>query len=201
MKKELIYLIEYSVKNPHQEDVALYIFLVQTLASMELYTPTKYTQEQIIALMKHAHMMPPTSLEEALKRVDSALEAMLPKALSEGKKRLFHTLIASNFPKKKGFLEHSYALFESQLEPVEKSIYHALLAYIAGLNRGLGLFYCVGQTSEPETFVVFGKALHVKLLELIFNEEEKALLSKGLSDLMGVYVGLYGNYLYTKSSF
>lgn len=201
MKKELTYLIEYSIKNPHQEGVVLHDFLVQTLASMELYTPTKYTQKQIITLMTHANITPPTSLEEALKRVDTLLETMLPKALNEGKKHLFHTLIASNFPQKKGFLEHSYALFESQLEPVEKSIYHALRAYVKGLSLGLGLFYCFGKSCTPEALLAFAQTLHVKLLELIFNKEETMLLSKGLSELMGVYVGLYGNYLYAKNAF
>ncbi len=37
-------------------------------------------------------------------------------------------------------------------------------------------------------------------MESIFNEEEKALLEKGLKELMGVYVGIYGKYLYEKKS-
>jgi hypothetical protein len=44
--------------------------------------------------------------------------------------------------------------------------------------------------------VCFGELLHEKLLNLLFNEEEKTHLSQGLKELLGVYLSLYGKYLY-----
>lgn len=200
MKKEILYLTEYLAKSESEQAKAFYELLVQTLATFELYTPTKFTQAQISALMARQGFGAPSSFEAGVKALDTALEQTLPSSLQEAKKTLFMTLLTVNFPKKKSFLSVSLELFLSQLEPVEKSIYENLLAYVSGLNRALALFFVLGKeeasTFTPERLVAFGDALHVKLVELVFNEEEKALLSQGLKELLGVYLSLYGKYLY-----
>ena len=200
MKKEIIYLIEYLSKSPNVGESELYREMSATLASLEIYTPSKYDQEQIKTLMTRMGVTPPVSFEDAVVSLDKVLENALPSEISQMKKSIFHTLIASNFPKKKAFLDHSYAFFISQLEPVEKSIYDNLTSYVVSLNRAFGVFYvlCQDETMlhQPETFVAFGNALHVKLLSLIYNEEEQSLLENGLRELLGVYLGLYGKYLY-----
>ena len=127
------------------------------------------------------------------------VQEALPQELLAFRQTIFHTLLNTNFPKKKNFLEHSLVLFESQLEPAEKSIYHTLSAYVIGLNRGLSLFYLLGKTSTPETLMLFSHTLHVSLLAFIFNEEERGFLSEGLTQLLGVYLSLYGKYLYEKN--
>lgn len=200
MKKEILYLTEYLAKSQSDDASAFYELLVQNLTSLELYTPTKFTQAQIGSLMSRQGFCAPSGFVEGLKALDTAFEKALPKPLQEAKKSLFMTLLSANFPKKKGFLNVSLDLFLSQLEPVEKSIYENLLAYVAGLNRALALFFVLGKEDvnnfTPERLVAFGESLHVKLLEFLFNEEEKALLSQGLKELLGVYLSLYGKYLY-----
>ena len=200
MKKEILYLTEYLAKSANEQERALYELLVQTLTTLELYTPTKFSQAQISALMARQELSVPASFEEGVKALDRCLESALPKELQEAKKSLFMTLLTVNFPKKKGFLGVSLELFLSQLEPVEKSIYENLLAYVSGLNRALALFFVLGkedaQNFTPERLVSLAETLHEKLLELVFNEEEKALLSQGLKELLGVYLSLYGKYLY-----
>jgi hypothetical protein len=200
MKKEILYLTEYLAKSDNEHVSAFYAVLVQTLATFELYTPTKFTQPQIGALMMRQDLCVPSSMEEGVKALDAALEQLLPSTLQEAKKSLFITLLNANFPKKKSFLSVSLEFFLSQLEPVENSIYENLLAYVSGLNRALALFFVLGKeeasTFTPERLVAFGEALHVKLLALVFNEEENALLSQGLKELLGVYLSLYGKYLY-----
>ena len=200
MKKEILYLTEYLAKSENAQEKAFYELLVQTLTSLELYTPTKFTQVQIGSLMSRQGFCTPSNFEEGVKALDSVLDVALPKPLQEAKKSLFMTLLNANFPKKKGFLSVSLDLFLSQLEPVEKSIYENLLAYVSGLNRSLALFFVLGKEDAhnftPECLVAFGESLHVRLLKLLFNEEEKALLSQGLKELLGVYLSLYGKYLY-----
>ncbi|KFL35284.1 MULTISPECIES: hypothetical protein [unclassified Sulfurospirillum] len=200
MKKEILYLTEYLAKSDNAHVSAFYAVLVQTLATFELYTPTKFTQPQIGALMMRQGLCAPSSYDVGVKALDAALEQLLPLPLQEAKKSLFITLLNANFPKKKSFLSVSLELFLSQLEPVEKSIYENLLAYVSGLNRALALFFVLGKEEAssftPERLVAFGEALHVKLLELVFNEEENALLSQGLKELLGVYLSLYGKHLY-----
>jgi len=200
MKKEILYLTEYLAKSDNEQESAFYALLMQTLVYLELYTPTKFTQAQIISLMSRQEYNTPSSLEEGVKTLDVALDKALPLALQEAKKSLFMTLLNANFPKKKSFLSVSLELFLSQLEPVEKSIYENLLAYVSGLNRALALFFVLAKddttTFTPERLVLFGETLHGKILELVFNEEEKALLSQGLKELLGVYLSLYGKYLY-----
>ena len=200
MKKEILYLTEYLSKSDNAQEKAFYEVLVQTLTTFELYMPTKFTQAQISALMSHQGFGVPSSFKEGVKSLDAALEQALPSSLHEAKKNLFMTLLRVNFPKKKSFLSVSLELFLSQLEPVEKSIYENLLAYVSGLNRSLALFFLLSKEERsiftPERLVAFGDALHVTLLDLVFNEEEKALLSQGLKELLGVYLSLYGKYLY-----
>lgn len=200
MKKEILYLTEYLAKSESAQENAFYELLMQNLVSQELYTPTKFTQAQIASLMQRQGLCAPSSFEEGVKALDTALEQALPKPLQEAKKTLFMTLLNANFPKKRGFLNVSLDLFLSQLEPVEKSIYENLLAYVSGLNRSLALFFVLGkeacQNFTPERFVKFAEVLHEKLLDLVFNEEEKALMGQGLKELLGVYLSLYGKYLY-----
>ncbi|WP_333804083.1 hypothetical protein [Sulfurospirillum sp.] len=200
MKKEILYLTEYLAKSEGEQERIFYALLMQNLASQELYTPTKFTQAQIETLMSRQGFSPPSGFIEGTKALDAAFESALPAPLQEAKKSLFMTLLNVNFPKKKGFLSVSLELFLSQLEPVEKSIYENLLAYVAGLNRALALFFILGkedtQNFAPERLIAFGESLHDKLLEFLFNEEEKALLSQGLKELLGVYLSLYGKYLY-----
>ena len=197
MKKEILYLIEYLAKS---KENPFYVLLLESLNEMMLYTPTRFTPAQISALMEHHSLLLPKNTQEGMAQLEKCLEAYLPEELNEGKKALFMTLLEVNFPKKKGFLNISLELFLSQLEPVEKSIYENLLAYISGLNRALALFFVLAkeepQTFTPESFVRFGEDLHVKLRELIFNDEEKNFLEKGLKELLGVYLTLYGKYLY-----
>ena len=200
MKKEILYLTEYLAKSKSEEERAFYELLMQNFASLELYTPTKFTQSQIGVLLQHQHLNVPSNFQEGVKALDNALALALPNELQDAKKSLFITLLNVNFPKKKSFLSVSMDLFLSQLEPVEKSIYENLLAYILGLNRALALFCILGkedvQKFTPEHLVAFGESLHAKLLVLLYNEEEKVLLQQGLKELLGVYLTLYGQYLY-----
>lgn len=200
MKKEILYLTEYLAKSENEQERTFYALLIQTLADLEVYSPTKFTQAQIGSLMSRQGLNIPSSCKEGIQALDSLFESIIPKPLQEAKKTLFMTLLNVNFPKKKGFLSVSLDLFLSQLEPVEKSIYENLLAYVSGLNRVLALFFILGkedtQNFTPERLVAFGESLHGKLLEFLFNEEETALLSQGLKELLGVYLSLYGKYLY-----
>jgi len=196
MKKEIIYLTEYLAKSQQKGEFEPYEAILQKLHTLEIYTPSKYSQGHIQALLKHGGWNVPSSFEDAILQLDIALETFLQNEISRLKKRIFNTLIASNFPQKKGFLEHSYALFISQLEPVEKTIFDNVTSYVLHINRGLGIFCGVADVQSPENFVAFGHALHVKLLELIYNEEERVLLSNGLKELLGVYLGVYGKYLF-----
>lgn len=197
MKKETLYLIEYLAKS---EKNPFYARVIEHLTSCMLYSPSSLTQTRLSTVMHHYGLEIPKDENDAQKRLDVALDAVLPSSLNEGKKALFMTLLASNFPKKKGFLTLSLELFLSQLEPVEKSIYENLLAYVSGLNRGLALFYVLAkeQTTPftPEQLVSLGSFLHVTLCQLIFNEEELGALEEGLKSLMSVYLTLYGKYLY-----
>lgn len=200
MKKEILYLTEYLAKSESEQERTFYALLIENLSVLEVYSPTKFTQAQIGSLMLRQGLNVPSSFKEGIQALDSLFESVIPKPLQEAKKTLFMTLLNGNFPKKKGFLSVSLDLFLSQLEPVEKSIYENLLAYVSGLNRALAFFFILGkedaQNFTPERLVAFGESLHGKLLDFLFNEEEKALLSQGLKELLGVYLSLYGKYLY-----
>jgi len=200
MKKEMMYLLEF-LRISEQADIAqIYLAIADGLENALLYVPSRYTPTKVQVLMRHSGYCVPQTSEEATKRLDSLLETSLPENLIQSRKVIYHTLLRSNFPKQKGFLEHSLAIFESQLEPVQKSIYQNISTYVICLNRALALFFTLDKKSSPESLFFFSQSLHVSLLSLIFNEDEKAFLAKGLQELMGVYVGLYGKYLYEERS-
>lgn len=196
MKKEIIYLLEYLGKSENDNAANLPKEMILALETTLLYSPSHYSQTKIQTLMRHLNYHVPETFEEALTLFDARLEAMLPSSLLAMRKTILKTLLASNFPKKKSFLEHSLTLFESQLEPVEKNIFQSIIAYVIGLNRALSLFFILGEKSTPEMLLNFAQFLHVKLLASLLHEEERVFLEKGLNELMGVYVGIYGKYLY-----
>ena len=196
MKKEIIYLMEYLSKSDKDDEAKLYQAIVHALERTVLYTPSRYTQEKLRILMRHATFETPENFQEALKLLDARFEELIPSSLMQMRKTILKTLLISNFPKKKGFLEHSYALFISELEPVEKTIFDNLTSYVLHINRGLGVFCSVENMQSPENFVAFGNALHGKLLKFIYNEEERLLMNNGLKELLSVYLGIYGRYHY-----
>lgn len=201
MKTNIRYLIEFLAKQDDVLTSSPYRCMIELLETFELYLPSKYTATQITQLMQRSNMCVPASCEEGVTLFDAYMEEHLPATLFDARKTLFMTLLHANFPKKKGFLAHSLELFVSQLEPVEKSIYENLLAYVTGLNRALSFFSVLGakesQRFSPEVMVRYAEAMHVYLISVLFNDEEKALMEKGLRELLGVYLSLYGRYLYT----
>lgn len=196
MKKELFYLIELLAKNEEKSLAEPYKTMLDSFSLLEIYTPTKYTQKQIRHIMSSCALPLPSSHEDAIARIDEKLANMLPEVIEHNKKQIFLTLLLANFPKKKKFLDHSLQLFISQLEPVEKQIYDNIVAYVITLNRVLSIFYIIGANSTPEDFLIFANTLHVKLLYLIFNDEERVHIENALKTLLGVYLSLYGKFLY-----
>ncbi len=196
MKKEIVYLVEFLSKSDNSLVNETYFTMLHELNTLEIYRPSKYSQEQLKTIMLRSNMSIPTSDEEAVLALDKVLETCLPVDMISMKKQIFLTLLSANFPKKKAFLHQRIEFFITQLEPVEKQIFDNLLSYILGLNRALGLFYTLAFKNTPEDFIAYGNALHVKLLAIIYNKEEQALLDNALKELLGVYLSLYGKYLY-----
>ena len=56
--------------------------------------------------------------------------------------------------------------------------------------------YTKDDVREPEVFIEFASGVHVKLIEMIFNKEEKELLADKLKEIMGVYLSVYARFLY-----
>ena len=54
MKKEIIYLMEYLSKSDKDDEAKLYQAIVHALERTVLYTPSRYTQEKLRILMRHA---------------------------------------------------------------------------------------------------------------------------------------------------
>ncbi len=148
---------------------------------------SKYGVKSINVLAKRDGFIVPSNFEDALIELDKKLNSLIDKDIIEAKKQLFETIITSNFKKKK-----------ESFDKVESSIYKCLLSYISGLTRSLELFfvYTKNDVKEPEVFIEFANTVHEKLLNTIFNKEEKELLSDKLKEIMSVYLSVYARYLY-----
>lgn len=185
-QKEINYLLEILAKSTTKQS-DLYAFIIDFLGEHLLYTHSNFPLKTLYILAKKEGFDFENDFEQLLKRLDTLLEKNLHSEIKEAKAQLFETLLSSNFKKKK-----------EQFDKVETSIYKCLSAYIFGLTRGLEIFYTysLDNVKEPEVFIEYANTLHVKLLEAIFNESEKALLQTKLKEIMSVYLSLYARYLY-----
>lgn len=186
MKKDINYLIEYLAKS-EDKNANLYKDILSFFSEHLIYTSSSFKLKSLKALALKDGVELADSFDAVLKQLDSFLEENIDKDISEAKKQLLETILSSNFKKKK-----------EEFDKVETSIYKCLTSYIFGLCRGLEIYYIYAKENikEPELFIEYGSFLHVKLLNTIFNKEEKALLEEKLKELMGVYLSLYARYLY-----
>jgi flagellin-specific chaperone FliS len=179
MNKKINYLIEYLAKSEN----VLYKDILEQLDKNSIYTKTKYEPKTIKVLASKSGIV----IDDAQKLLDDTLQEEVHENLIEAKKQLFETLIKANFKKEK-----------EQFDKVETSIFKCLSSYIIGITKAFDIFYVYTKNNqqEPEVFIEFANALHVKLVHSIFNEEEIKLLKDKLKEVMGVYLSIYARYLY-----
>ena len=179
MNRQNNYLIEYLAKSEN----FLYRDILVFFEKNSIYTATKYEPKTIKVLAQKSGL----EIDDAEKLLDESLKKELHKRLIEAKKQLFETLIKANFKKKK---EH--------FDKVETSIFKCLSSYIVGITKAFDVFYVYTKNNQqkPELFIEFANTLHVKLVNSIFNKEEKELLEDKLKEVMSVYLALYAKYLY-----
>jgi len=186
MNKNINYLIEFLAKSD-EKNADFYKHLLIFFKKHYIYTESKYDIETLNILALRNKIEIASSFEHGLKKLDMILEDDMNSEIKEAKKQLLQTIISSNFKKKK-----------EDLNKVETSIYKCITSYIFGLTRALELFYMYTKDDvrEPEVFIEFASSVHVKLIEIIFNKEEKELLEAKLKEIMGVYLSVYARYLY-----
>lgn len=186
MNKEINYLIEYLAKSS-DKNALIYKDILEFFSEHLIYAISKYKIKSLQVLAAKNDIELANSFDAVLKRLDTLLEENMNDEIKEAKKQLLDTIIQSNFKKKK-----------EQFDKVETSIYKCLTSYIYGLTRGFEIFYMYTKDNvkEPEVFIEYGNFLHVKLIDTIFNEEEKALLEEKLKEVMSIYLSVYARSLY-----
>lgn len=187
MNKEINYLIEFLAKIDEKKESDFFKVILEFFKKHYIYSISKYEAKTLNVLAKRNGFEIPLNFEEALKSLDKKLSLYIDKDISEAKKQLFQTIVSSNFKKKK-----------ENFDKVESSIYKCLLAYTSGITRSFELFfiYTKNDVKEPEVFIEFANHMHEKLLNTIFNKEEKELLADKLKKIMSVYLCIYARYLY-----
>lgn len=186
MNKNINYLIEFLAKSD-EKNADIYKNLLDFFREHYIYTSSKYEIKTLNVLALRSKIEPALNFKHGLKQLDEILSKSLNSDIKEAKEQLLKTIITTNFKKKK-----------EDLDKVETSIYKCITSYIYGLSRSLELFYMYTKDDlkEPEIFIDFANIVHVKLIEMIFNKEEKELLEEKLKEVMGVYLALYAKYLY-----
>jgi len=186
MNKNINYLIEFLAKSD-EKNADFYKYLLDFFREHYIYTSSKYELKTLNVLALRSKIEPALNFEHGLKQLDEILSECLNSDIKEAKEQLLQTIITTNFKKKK-----------EDLDKVETSIYKCITAYIYGLSRSLELFYIYTKDDlkEPEIFINFANSIHVKLIEMIFNKEEKELLEEKLREIMAIYLSLYARYLY-----
>lgn len=197
MNKKLNYTIEYMAKT-EDESSLLYEKVLEFFKEHYIYTASKYELSTLSILANKSDIKLPKNFKNGVKKLDIILEKNLNGEIKEAKRELLYTISKTNFPKKQKYLNKSIKKFEEKLEKVELKIYQSITAYIYGITRVLELFYVYtyDEKKEPELFIEYANTMHIELIELIFNKEEKELLSEKLKEIMSVYLSLYARYLY-----
>jgi len=186
MNKNINYLIEYLAKSD-EKNADFYKYLLDFLKEHYIYTASKYDIKTLNVLATRNKLELALNFGNGLNQLDKILEEGMNSEIKEAKEQLLETIIATNFKKKK-----------ENFDKVETSIYKCITSYIYGLTRALELFYMYTKDDvrEPEVFIEFASGVHAKLLEMIFNKEEKKLLADKLKEIMGVYLSVYARFLY-----
>lgn len=187
MNKNINYLIEYLAKSDEEKNASFYNYVLDFLKEHYIYTASKYDIKTLNVLAKRSKIELASTYNDALKLLDKELQENMNSEIKEAKEQLLETIITSNFKKKK-----------EDFDKVETSIYKCLISYVFGLTRALEIFYMYTKddVKEPEVFIEFANGTHTKLIEIIFNKEEKELLADKLKEIMGVYLSVYARYLY-----
>lgn len=186
MNKNINYLIEFLAKSD-EKNADIYKYLLAFFKEHYIYTSSKYEIKTLNVLALRSKIELALNFEHGLKQLDKILDESINSDIKEAKEQLLQTIITTNFKKKK-----------EDLDKVETSIYKCITSYIYGLTRALELFYMYTKddVKEPEVFIEFANSVHVKLIEMIFNKEEKKLLAEKLREIMAVYLSIYARYLY-----
>lgn len=186
MNKNLNYLIEYLAKSG-EKNSDFYKYLLDFLKEHYIYATSKYDIKTLNLLATRSKIDTVANFEKALEELDKNLKKSMNSEIKEAKEQLLESIISSNFKKKK-----------EDFDKVETSIYKCIVSYIFGLTRALEIFYMYTKDDlkEPEVFIEFASSIHVKLVEMIFNKEEKELLEDKLKKIMSVYLSVYARYLY-----
>ena len=187
MIKKINYLIEFLAKS-NEKNADFYKYILSFLQEHYIYTVSKYDIETLNILAIRSKLEVASNFENGVKLLDKILQESMNSEIKEAKKQLLKTIIATNFKKKK-----------EDFDKVETSIYKCVTSYIYGLTRALELFYMYTKDDvrEPEVFVEFASGVHIELIEMIFNKEEKELLADKLKEIMSVYLSVYARYLYS----
>lgn len=186
MNKNMNYLIEFLAKSD-ENNADLYQSILVFFKEHYIYTSSKYDIKTLTLLAQRSKIETAVNFDDGLKKLDKILDTSMNSEIREAKEQLLQTIISSNFKKKK-----------EDLDKVETSIYKCITSYIFGLTRALEIFYMYTKddVKDPEVFIEFANSVHVKLVEMIFNTEEKELLSDKLKEIMSVYLSVYARYLY-----
>ena len=186
MSKNINYIIEFLAKSD-EKNADFYKYLLDFLKEHYIYTASKYDIKTLNVLAIRNKLELAASFEDGLNQLDKIFEEGMNSEIKEAKEQLLETIITTNFKKKK-----------EDFDKVETSIYKCITSYVYGLTRALELFYMYTKDDvrEPEVFIEFASRVHAKLLEMIFNKEEKELLADKLKEIMGVYLSVYARFLY-----
>lgn len=187
MNKNINYLIEFLAKSDDNKNVNFYCHILEFLKKQYIYTASKYDVKTLNILATRNKLEVALNFEDGVNQLDQILLKSINSEIKEAKEQFLKTIITTNFKKKK-----------ENFDKVETSIYKCITSYVFGLTRAIEIFYMYTKDDlkEPEVFVEFASEVHVKLIEMIFNKEEKELLEDKLKEIMSVYLSLYARYLY-----
>ena len=186
MNKNINYLIEFLAKSDVKNE-NLYKYILDFFKSHYIYSFSKYEIKTLNFLAQRNKIDIALNFDNGVEKLDKILKESISSDIRDAKAQLLETIIKTNFKKKK-----------ENFDKVETSIYRCIVAYILGLTRALEIFYIYTKDDEieVETYIEFANSVHIKLIEIIFNKEEKELLADKLKEIMGVYLSVYARFLY-----
>lgn len=132
------------------------------------------------------------ALMDLIKELNISVSENIDSKLKEAKSTLFINLLKGNFPTKKHLLTKNLTEFEDSLNHVEKSIFENIRSFISHVTLAIEVFLHFSEF-DIEKITAYINGLHETIIDMIFNDVEKEMLSENLKQVSVIYLTLYAS--------
>ncbi len=179
-------LVKYEKNSDNEKILNYYQKMIMLLNEFSNFTISNKNFEELSTEVKSIALM------NLIKKFNIEVSKKIDKSVKDTKGTLFINLLKGNFPTKKHLLTKNLDEFEESLNPVESSIFNNIRSFVSYTTLSIETFLHFNEF-EAENITNFTNRLHDTIIDMIFNDIEKDMLSENLKQVTVIYLTLYGS--------